>query len=265
MKENKVQEFLNDVFGEVRAFKENGQIWFCANDVLKILEYAESGWINKVKRLKQNGVTKRHLIDSMGRSQETNFINEANFYVLVFGSKMSKAEEFQDWICGIVIPTLRKDGMYINGEENVTSQDELIKLGYEALMKKCERLEKQLTKGNVIFYKTNKTYKDVHECSKETGYDVTTIRNHCRAVGGIKLEDRLFGYVGATYNGKGELWVRCLTTGEIEATAKYFDMKYNMPHGTTNDICLGKIESFNGLDFAFEEHEKDSRFYYKSV
>ena len=256
---NTIRTFLNETFGEVRCFSDdNGILWFCGFDVAKILGYANP---SKTISTKVNDVTK------MVRSNNTNItmISEKSLYKLVFSSKMEKAEEFQDWICGTVIPTLRKDGMYINGEENVTSQDELIKLGYEALMKKCERLEKQLTKGNVIFYKTNKTYKDVHECSKETGYDVTTIRNHCRAVGGIKLEDRLFGYVGATYNGKGELWVRCLTTGEIEATAKYFDMKYNMPYGTTNDICLGKIESFNGLDFAFEEHEKDSRFYYKSV
>lgn len=258
---NKVQEFLNDVFGEVRAFDNDGVLWFVAKDICDILG-TKTKDVPTV--LKNKGIDSIDILTS-GGVQRMTVINEQSLYKLIFKSRKPHAEEFQDWICGTVIPTLRKDGMYINGEENVTSQDELIKLGYEALMKKCERLEKQLTKGNVIFYKTNKTYKDVHECSKETGYDVTTIRNHCRAVGGIKLEDRLFGYVGATYNGKGELWVRCLTTGEIEATAKYFDIKYNMPYGTTNDICLGKIESFNGLDFAFEEHEKDNRFYYKSV
>lgn len=269
MKENKVQEFLNDVFGEVRAFDNDGQIWFVASDVAKILDYKDQ--YDMTRNLDDNETDTVKFTDINNRPHDYTIINESGLYSIVLSitkrniGRYEKAKLFKKWICGTVIPTLRKDGMYINGEENVTSQDELIKLGYEALMKKCERLEKQLTKGNVIFYKTNKTYKDVHECSKETGYDVTTIRNHCRAVGGIKLEDRLFGYVGATYNGKGELWVRCLTTGEIEATAKYFDVKYNMPCGTTNDICLGKIESFNGLDFAFEEHEKDSRFYYKSV
>ena len=29
MKENKVQEFLSEVFGEVRVFEEDSQIWFC--------------------------------------------------------------------------------------------------------------------------------------------------------------------------------------------------------------------------------------------
>ena len=254
MKENRVQDFLNEAFGEVRALNEKGNLWFCGYDIAKILGYANP---SKTISTKITDITKTV------RSNNTNItmITEKSLYKLVFGSKMEKAEEFQDWICGVVIPTLRKDGMYLDGEENVTSQDELIKLGYEALMQKCERLEKQLTKGNVIFYKTNKTYKDVHECAKETGYDVTTIRNHCRGVGGIK--DRQFGYVGAVYNGSGELWVRCLNTGEIMATEKYFDKKYDMPHGTTKNICLGKIESFDGLNFIYEEHEKDGTYYYK--
>ena len=52
MKENKVQQFLNDNFGEVRCFADElNNPWFCANDCLKILEYAESGWQKKVSRL----------------------------------------------------------------------------------------------------------------------------------------------------------------------------------------------------------------------
>ena len=264
MKENKVQEFLSEVFGEVRVFEEDSQIWFVASDIARVLEYSST---QKVTEKVDEEDYRTSLTLTKGGKQEMIVINESGLYQTVMSitkknkERYTKAREFKKWVCGTVIPTLRKDGMYLDGEENVTSQDELIKLGYEALMQKCERLEKQLTKGNVIFYKTNKTYKDVHECAKETGYDVTTIRNHCRGVGGIK--DRQFGYVGAVYNGSGELWVRCLNTGEIMATEKYFDKKYDMPHGTTKNICLGKIESFDGLNFIYEEHEKDGTYYYK--
>ena len=122
MKENKVQEFLNDVFGEVRAFKENGQIWFCANDVLKILEYAESGWINKVKRLKQNGVTKRECRDKLGRSQMANFVDEENTYILIVDSKNTteeKKKQLIDWFKSIgvfkeVFVSSRKETLFID-------------------------------------------------------------------------------------------------------------------------------------------------------
>lgn len=148
MRENKVQQFLNDAFGEVRVFKDQNEgIWFHANDCLKILEYKESGWNTKISRLNKNGVTKCKGIDSMGRQQLSNYINEPNLYVLVFGSKMAKAEEFQNWITGTVIPSIRKDGAYIQGEEefknNELSEDEFILQAMNILQSKVERLKKE--------------------------------------------------------------------------------------------------------------------------
>jgi prophage antirepressor-like protein len=148
--ENTVQQFLNDNFGEVRAIKINNVVWFCANDCLKILEYSENGWSTKIGRLNKNGVTKCKVIDSMKREQLTNFINEPNLYKLIFGSKMDKAEEFQDWICEIVIPSIRKDGGYIDKEEKVTtgemSEDELIYKAMQMMDKKIHRLEEEKEK-----------------------------------------------------------------------------------------------------------------------
>ena len=143
-----VQKFLNEVFGEVRCFTDElNNPWFCANDCLKILEYAESGWVKKVSRLNKNGVTKCHITDTMGRQQETNFINEPNLYVLVFGSKMPKAQDFQNWIYNSVIPSLRKDGAYIDNEERLKneemSEDEFILQAMQILQKKVERYKEE--------------------------------------------------------------------------------------------------------------------------
>lgn len=144
---NKVQEFLNERFGEVRAIEIDNVIWFCANDCLRILEYSENGWSTKIGRLNKNGVTKCKVIDSMKREQLTNFINEPNLYKLIFGSKMDKAEEFQDWICEIVIPAIRKDGAYINGEEKVVSgemsDDEFVLQAMTILQNKVTRLKEE--------------------------------------------------------------------------------------------------------------------------
>lgn len=145
---NKVEQFLNEVFGEVRVFKDNkNMIWFHANDCLKILDYKENGWNTKISRLKPNGVTKCKGMDSLGREQVSNYINEPNLYVLVFGSKMEKAEEFQDWICETVIPAIRKDGAYIQGEEKVAegsmSEDEFVLKAMTILQGKVERLARE--------------------------------------------------------------------------------------------------------------------------
>lgn len=113
---NKIEKFLNENFGEVLVLYDGNKCWLHANSVLKILEYAESGWRTKISRLNQHGVTKCNVTDSLGRQQESNFIDEPNFYKLVFGSKMDKAEEFQDWVCEEVLPTIRKTGGFVEDD-----------------------------------------------------------------------------------------------------------------------------------------------------
>lgn len=48
MENNKVKEFLNDMFGEVRTINIDGQLWFVADDVAKCLEDRD---VNKIVRV----------------------------------------------------------------------------------------------------------------------------------------------------------------------------------------------------------------------
>ncbi|WP_241896462.1 hypothetical protein [Candidatus Enterovibrio escicola] len=36
-------------------------------------------------------------------------------------SKLPSAERFKDWVCEVVLPTIRKDSVYIKGEENLVT------------------------------------------------------------------------------------------------------------------------------------------------
>jgi prophage antirepressor-like protein len=144
---NNVQQFLNDNFGKVRVYKdEKDVIWFCSNDLMDILEYAEGSRRTKISRLPEKGVTKCNILTE-GGNQQTNFVNEANMYRLVMGSKMNKAEEFQDWICETVIPAIRKDGAYISGEEKLAngemSEEEFILKAMSMMQNKIDRLAKE--------------------------------------------------------------------------------------------------------------------------
>ena len=40
------------------------------------------------------------------------FINEPGLYRLIMRSNMPKAEDFTDWVCGEVLPSIRKTGKY---------------------------------------------------------------------------------------------------------------------------------------------------------
>ena len=57
-------------------------------------------------------------------------INESGLYGLILKSRKPETKAFKKWVTGTVLPTMRKDGMYIMGEEKVTtgemSEDDLI-------------------------------------------------------------------------------------------------------------------------------------------
>lgn len=100
--DNKVQEFLNDNFGEVRCFSDKlNNPWFCANDCLKILKYEESGWRKTISRkCNKKGVEKIKVATKRG-NQSLNFINEHNLLNLISESRTVTSEfkiKFREWL-----------------------------------------------------------------------------------------------------------------------------------------------------------------------
>lgn len=98
----------------VRTVTIDGEPWFVAKDVCDVLGYADH--INAIKQ-HCRGVAKRHLIDTLGRSQEMTIIPERDLYRLVMRSKLPSAERFEEWVVGTVLPAIRKTGSYVRGEE----------------------------------------------------------------------------------------------------------------------------------------------------
>ena len=141
---NTVKEFLSDVFGEVRAFEKDGNLWFVAKDICDILG-TKTKDIPKV--LNNKGIDSVDILTN-GGNQRMTCVMESSLYKLIFKSRKPFAEEFQDWICGTVIPALRKDGGYIDGEEKVISgemsEDELVLKAMTVMQSKIERLRKEV-------------------------------------------------------------------------------------------------------------------------
>jgi anti-repressor protein len=94
---------------EVRVNDENGEPLFCASDVARCLGYSDT---DQAIRKHCYAPSKRRVIDSLGRTQDANFIQEPDVYRLVFGSKLPSAKKFMDWIAEEVIPSIRKTGKY---------------------------------------------------------------------------------------------------------------------------------------------------------
>ena len=137
---NDLQIFKNSEFGEVRTKVINNEPYFSLNDVCRILEINNPSQAKT--RLNKDGVISNEVIDSMGRTQQANFINESNLYKLVFQSRKSEAEKFADWVTSEVLPSIRKHGAYMSSEvieKTLSDPDYLIRLATNLKEEKAKR------------------------------------------------------------------------------------------------------------------------------
>lgn len=103
-----IQVFKNELFGEVRVAGTSEEPLFCLADVCRVLEIQSGATKN---RLDEKGIS---LINTPtnGGVQALIYINEKNLYKVIMRSDKPQAEPFQDWVCGDVLPTIRKTGQY---------------------------------------------------------------------------------------------------------------------------------------------------------
>ena len=144
---NKLKIFNNPDFGEVRTMNIGGEPWFVGKDVAAILGYAKP--LNALAtHIDEDDSLKQGLIDSMGREQNAIFINESGLYSLVLSSKLPTAKAFKRWITHDVIPSIRKNGGYIAGQESMTAE-ELMAKALLVAKKTIEEKEAELSRRQV--------------------------------------------------------------------------------------------------------------------
>jgi prophage antirepressor-like protein len=111
-------------------FKEiEGETWFCLKDTCDILAIKNNRDV--VKNLKVSGVvsidTTSKGVDSIDgtsrgtkarHTQKMTFINEQNLYRVIFQSRKEEAVRFQDWVFEVVLPSIRKNGVFNSSQLN---------------------------------------------------------------------------------------------------------------------------------------------------
>ena len=114
-----VQIFKNEQFGEVRMIEENGKPLFCGSDVARALGYARP---NDAIVDHCRCTVKRRIPhpQSPDKEIEMAFIPEGDVYRLIVRSKLPSADKFERWVFDEVIPSIRKNGGYIAGQETMS-------------------------------------------------------------------------------------------------------------------------------------------------
>ena len=116
---NEIKIFENPAFGKIRTAGTSEEPLFCLADVCKVLELGNPSDV--AKRLDtpylcsiEVGVVTGKKADGTDAVQNVSmiFMGESNLYRCIFQSRKQQAKPFQDWVCGEVLPTIRRTGSY---------------------------------------------------------------------------------------------------------------------------------------------------------
>lgn len=119
-----IKIFENERFGALRTVEQDGKPWFAGKDVAIALGYS-----NPQKAIRDH-------VDDEDRTVNESFtvngtpialINESGLYSLILSSKLPTAREFKRWVTSEVLPSIRKTGGYITGQEELSDADLMAK------------------------------------------------------------------------------------------------------------------------------------------
>ena len=122
---NDLTTFTNPEFGQVRTVEIDGTPWLVGKDVAEAL-----GYTNPQKAIRDHvDEEDKGVNDSFtpGGTQTLVVINESGLYSLVLSSKLPTAKKFRRWVTSEVLPSIRKHGGYIAGQEQLTPQELMAK------------------------------------------------------------------------------------------------------------------------------------------
>ena len=93
--------------------------WFVAGDVAEILGYRDA---EKMARNLDDDEKGTQIVGTLGGRQSMTVINESGLYSAVLTSRRPEAKAFKRWVTGTVLPSLRKHGGYIQGQETLPEE-----------------------------------------------------------------------------------------------------------------------------------------------
>lgn len=138
---NEIKLFNNPEFGEVRAVSINNDPWFVGKDVAQVLGYSDT---NKAIAMHVDEEDKLNDKTALSLGQRGGWlINESGLYSLILSSKLPGAKKFKHWVTSEVLPSLRKHGGYIAGQEEL-SDTELIAKALLVADRKIKEKDQQI-------------------------------------------------------------------------------------------------------------------------
>ena len=108
----------------LRCFTRDGKVWFVAKDVTVSLGYTNGA--DAVARHVPGNHKAAIVFHDGSQGRQLTVITEGGLYRLIGASKTELGDLFREWVYDTVLPSIRKHGGYILGQEKpemTTSQD----------------------------------------------------------------------------------------------------------------------------------------------
>lgn len=137
--------FNNPEFGTIRVISIEDEPWLVGKDVAEALGYSNTKDAlathvdDEDKRVIQRSENATLEIPNRGLT----IINESGLYSLVLSSKLPTAKKFRRWVTSEVLPSIRKTGGYIQGQQEL-SPEELMAKALLVAQKTLEDREKRI-------------------------------------------------------------------------------------------------------------------------
>ena len=109
---------------DVRTVEMNGEPWFVLKDVCVVLGL---GTVSKVADRLDADEKGMNQIHTPGGMQDVTVINESGLYNVILRSDKPEAKPFRKWVTSEVLPSIRKSGGYIAGQDQLTPAELMAK------------------------------------------------------------------------------------------------------------------------------------------
>lgn len=136
-----IKIFKKEQFGSIRTTVQSGEPWFVGKDVAEALGYERAD--NAIRKHVDEEDKLMHQISASGQKRNMTIINESGLYSLILSSKLPSAKAFKRWVTSEILPSIRKSGGYIEGQEHMSDADLMAKALLVA-QRQIEQRDKQL-------------------------------------------------------------------------------------------------------------------------
>ena len=207
--ENKDIEIYNFENENIRVVGTSENPFFVVKDICNILEL--SNVTNTMRNIPDKWKSSE-IIKSTSGEQLSITVNESGLYKLIMRSNKPIAQKFQEWVCGEVLPSIRKKGQYKLEEYKQKIEEQKSELEEQNnRIKKLQRETQSVDGKNVVYLAKSDDTEEFYTVGK-----TINLKNRLQAYNNNKL-----------HNFKIIKYISCKSIQLMDSTEKIILAKFN--------------------------------------